>query len=187
MTSPRPYHHGNLRRAVLDVAMERLHEVAASELSLRELTGEIGVSHAAPRRYFPDRQALLDALATEGFARIGARLREATAEGNQQERIRAIARAYLDFTAAEPNLVELMFAHKRDADRDSIAHSAVEAFSPLLEVFPSADPAGAQQTGTTFLATLQGLASLIACGVVQPEQIEALVEDIVGRYGTDLA
>src|SRR5690606_17831216 len=121
----------------------------------------------------------------EGFARLGARLRNAAATGTRPERIRSIADTYLDFTIAEPHLVELMFAHKLDSDRESIAHSAVQAFSPLLEVFPSAEPTGAQeaqQTGTTFLATLQGLASLITCGVVQPEQIEGLVTDVVSRY-----
>ena len=65
----RPYHHGNLRPALLGAAERAL--ARGRELSLRELAREIGVSHAAPRRHFADKQALLDALALDGFERLG--------------------------------------------------------------------------------------------------------------------
>ncbi|MFF9101401.1 TetR/AcrR family transcriptional regulator [Streptomyces rubrogriseus] len=187
MTPPRPYHHGNLRQALLDRAATKLHEKGAAELSLRELSGEIGVTHAAPRRYFPDRQALLDALAVEGFARLGARLREAAATpGGPAERIRSIADAYIGFTTSEPNLVELMFAHKHGAGAEAVARSAAEAFAPILDVFRQARPEGgpqdAQRAGLVFLATFQGLAGLISCGIVPPHQIDELVADAVARF-----
>src|SRR6201992_4247586 len=73
----RPYHHGNLRPALLGQAERPPRDGGGQQLSLRELAREIGVSHAAPRRHFPDRQALLDALAIEGFARLGGVLRDA--------------------------------------------------------------------------------------------------------------
>ncbi|MFD7062407.1 TetR/AcrR family transcriptional regulator [Streptomyces sp. NPDC059906] len=189
MTPPRPYHHGNLRQALLDRAATKLHEKGAAELSLRELTGEIGVTHAAPRRYFPDRQSLLDALAVEGFARLGARLREAAATaGGPAERIRSLADAYIGFTTSEPNLVELMFAHKHGAGAEAIARGAAEAFAPILDVFRQARPGDgpgaqdAQRAGLVFLATFQGLAGLISCGVVPPHQIDDLVTDAVARF-----
>src|SRR5213592_1296667 len=75
--TPRSYHHGNLRAALLEGAERMLAERGSGELSLRELAREVGVSHAAPRRHFPDRQALLDALAEAGFARLGSELRTA--------------------------------------------------------------------------------------------------------------
>ena len=71
--SERPYHHGNLRSALLAAAERTVRERGVQDLSLRELAREIGVSHGAPRRHFPDRQALLDALAESGFERLGAR------------------------------------------------------------------------------------------------------------------
>lgn len=173
----------------------KLREKGAAELSLRELTGEIGVTHAAPRRYFPDRQALLDALAVEGFARLGVRLREAAATaGGLTERIRSIADAYIGFTTSEPNLVELMFAHKHGADAEAVARSAVEAFAPILDVFQQAQPEDgsgaqdahdAQRASVIFLATLQGLAGLISCGIVPPHQIDDLVADAVARFDDD--
>ncbi len=75
--SERPYHHGNLRAALLEQAERTVRERGVQDLSLRELAREVGVSHGAPRRHFPDRQALLDALAEAGFARLGTELRSA--------------------------------------------------------------------------------------------------------------
>src|ERR1700716_619769 len=80
----RPYHHGNLRSALLAQAERTVRERGVQELSLRELAREVGVSHGAPRRHFPDRQALLDALSEAGFARLGAELRTA-ADGAGEE------------------------------------------------------------------------------------------------------
>ena len=77
MTTARSYHHGNLRAALLERAEAVLAE--GGELSLRELARQVGVSHAAPRRHFPDKQALLDALAMDGFERLGAELSAALA------------------------------------------------------------------------------------------------------------
>src|SRR5918995_4141085 len=77
----RPYHHGSLRPALLTAAERAL--ARGGDLSLRGLAREIGVSHAAPRRHFPDKQALLDALAQDGFERLGREMAEAlrAAEG----------------------------------------------------------------------------------------------------------
>src|ERR1700747_3401130 len=66
----RPYHHGNLRSELLAEAERTVREQGVDKLSLRELARATGVSHAAPRRHFPDRQALLDALAESGFERL---------------------------------------------------------------------------------------------------------------------
>ena len=72
----RPYHHGNLRQALLAQAERTVRERGVQELSLRELAREVGVSHAAPRRHFPDRQALLDALAHGALGLCEQRLAE---------------------------------------------------------------------------------------------------------------
>src|ERR1700686_4544319 len=89
--SDRPYHHGNLRAALLEQAERTVRERGVQDLSLRELARAVGVSHGAPRRHFPDRQALLDALAEAGFARLGAELRDAVdgAGDDFQARLRA--------------------------------------------------------------------------------------------------
>src|ERR1700761_4247478 len=111
----RPYHHGNLRTALLTQAERPVRERGFKELSLRELARETGVSHAAPRRHFPDRQALLDALAEDGFERLGEAMPPAldAARASFQARLRALAHAYIAFAAEHPALIELMFAGKQ--------------------------------------------------------------------------
>ncbi|KRC31717.1 hypothetical protein ASE15_18025 [Oerskovia sp. Root22] len=159
-----------------------MRDKGAAELSLREVAAAVGVTHAAPRRYFAGRQDLLDALAVEGFVRLGARLREAVeVSPDYDDQIRAVARAYLAFTTSEANLVEVMFAHKHGADGHAVAEGATTAFSPMLQVFrhgqaqgvlPEHDP---ERVGLAFLATLQGLASLVNCGVVPTGDLDDLV------------
>jgi AcrR family transcriptional regulator len=185
----RPYHHGNLRKAVLDRAAVVLRERGASSLSLREIARDIGVSHAAPVRHFADRQALLDALAVEGFARLGARLQEAiTAEARYQDQIRAVAAVYLDFATSDANLMEVMFAHKHGAGDEAVSQGAVDAFTPMLELFRRAQADGLlmerepERAALLFLATLQGAASLINCGVIPAEYINDLIDDAVAPY-----
>src|SRR4051794_30188014 len=75
----KPYHHGNLRAALLETAAQMVDERGVEALSLRELAREVGVSHAAPRRHFADRRALLDALAQDGFERLARDLDDAVA------------------------------------------------------------------------------------------------------------
>lgn len=189
MTPGRPYHHGNLREAVLERAAVVLRERGIAGISLRELTSDIGVSHAAPRRHFPDRQALLDALAAEGFLRLGARLSEvAAAAPGFQEQVRSVADAYVTFAVSEANLAELMFSHERGDGGTLVEQRATEAFRPLLEIFrrgqaegrlSSRDP---ERAGLLFLATLQGIASLVSCGVVPAGQVDQLIDDTVAQH-----
>src|SRR4051812_36558445 len=70
MSAPQPFHHGNLRAALLHAAEQTLRERGLDALSLRDLARQVGVSHGAPRSHFIDRQALLDALAEGGFQRL---------------------------------------------------------------------------------------------------------------------
>src|ERR1700735_1855890 len=95
----RPYHHGNLRTALLAQAERTVRERGVQELSLRELARDVGVSHGAPRRHFPDRQALLEALAIAGFERLGSELREAMDDAGEdfRARVQATATAYIRF------------------------------------------------------------------------------------------
>src|SRR3954469_19753524 len=113
----RPYHHGNLRAALLEAAERAL--ARGGELSLRELAREVGVSHAAPRRHFAGKQALLDALAEDGFERLGNDLRGAMADADGFDaRLRAFVRAYVRFATEHAALLELMFAGKHRPGAD---------------------------------------------------------------------
>ena len=73
----RPYHHGDLPRALLEAAVEAIEEVGPAALSLRDLARRTGVSHAAPAHHFGDKAGLLTAVAADGFRRLAATLGEA--------------------------------------------------------------------------------------------------------------
>src|SRR3954469_14697371 len=117
----RRYHHGNLRSELLDAAERTLAtrgpepprpRRGRAELSRRELAREVGVSHAAPRRHFRDKQALLDALAENGFERLGRGLNRAMTKPGPgfRARLAAFAQAYVRFASRNAALLELMFA-----------------------------------------------------------------------------
>ena len=84
MAAPARYHHGDLRAALIARAAEVVVADGVGALSLRELARDLGVSHGAPSRHFPDKQALLDALALDGFER----LRVDLADGRSRRTIR---------------------------------------------------------------------------------------------------
>ena len=69
-TTNRPYHHGDLRRTVIETAMAMLHEDKGWQFTLREVARRAGVSHAAPYKHFPDKAALLSEMALIGFDRL---------------------------------------------------------------------------------------------------------------------
>ncbi|WP_310591964.1 TetR/AcrR family transcriptional regulator [Streptomyces canus] len=116
MTSRRPYHHGDLRAALLKRAEQALMEKGPGGLSLRELARDLGVSPGAPSRHFSGKAALLDALAVEGFQRLRTMLTstQVEAEVSFADRLTAVAHTYLEFAVANPALLELMYSVKYD-------------------------------------------------------------------------
>src|SRR5258708_30328136 len=132
----RPYHDGNWRPALPAQAERTVRERGVQDLSLRELARDVGVSHGAPRRHFPDRQALLDALAEAGFDRLGAELRSAVDGAGEdfQVRLRATAAAYVRFATRDAALLELMFAGKHREEAGALREAGDRAFAVILEL-----------------------------------------------------
>ncbi|MGH2919000.1 MAG: TetR/AcrR family transcriptional regulator [Solirubrobacteraceae bacterium] len=185
----RPYHHGNLRAALLERAERTVDERGAQALSLRELAREVGVSHAAPRRHFPDRQALLDALAEDGFERLGEAMRQAVerAGASFDARLHALSQAYINFATEHPALLELMFAGKQRAGADRVREIADRAFATPLQVIAEAQAAGelppgdAGRIGVVAFATLQGLAAMANGGMIEATPVSELVTDAIDQ------
>src|SRR5713101_10130495 len=96
---PKPYHHGDLRNALIQAGLEMLSEGGAAALDLRKVAREAGVSHAAPYRHFADKQALIAAINEEGFRRLAERIQCALREVSDGafEQLQAIARVYVQF------------------------------------------------------------------------------------------
>ncbi|MBG0854708.1 TetR/AcrR family transcriptional regulator [Streptomyces spinoverrucosus] len=100
---PRPYHHGDLRRAVLTAALDVIAADGPSALSLRDLARRAGVSHAAPAHHFKDRTGLLTAIAAEGFGMLAETIRDAADLKDAGVRYVRFAREY-------PAHFQVMFA-----------------------------------------------------------------------------
>jgi AcrR family transcriptional regulator len=96
------YHHGDLRRAILDAAVEAIGEDGPGGWSLRELARRAGVSHAAPAHHFGDKTGVLTALATEGFELLAGALEE-------QEDFLEAGLAYVRFAVEHPVHFTVMF------------------------------------------------------------------------------
>jgi AcrR family transcriptional regulator len=186
----RPYHHGNLRTALLTAAERTMRERGVQELSLRELAREVGVSHGAPRRHFPDRQALLDALAESGFARLRAELRAAVDGAGEdfEARLHETAAAYIRFATADPALLELMFAVKHRDGAEGLQEAAERAFSVMLELILQGqdegrlEPGDPERVGLVLFATIQGIAALLTGGMVVAEQLDELLTDSITHF-----
>lgn len=107
----RPYHHGDLRTALIAHGMRLLTERDAEALSLREIARAAGVSATSVYRHFPDKEALLSALAVEGLGKLAAVQRAASdAAGGGEAGFRETGRAYVRFALANPTLFRLIFA-----------------------------------------------------------------------------
>ncbi|MCJ2035168.1 TetR/AcrR family transcriptional regulator [Methylobacterium sp. J-068] len=120
------YHHGDLRRALLDGALEILRREGVGAVSLREVARVAGVSHNAPYRHFSSREALLAGVAAEGFHRLRARL---VAAGNE---LTALGAAYLAFAVVERPCFLLMFGSTLcKADFPDLAAAATDALMTL--------------------------------------------------------
>lgn len=186
----RPYHHGNLRAALLEQAEKTVRERGVAELTLRDLARQVGVSHGAPRRHFADRQALLDALAESGFARLGDELRSAfDAAGDAFEaRLRALGAAYVRFAVRNRDLLELMFTGKHGDSSGRLEEAATAAFSVIMELIEQGqadgllEPGEPEQAGLVLFATVQGIAALITVGIVEDEQLDGLLADATSRF-----
>jgi AcrR family transcriptional regulator len=167
MTKPPPsYHHGDLRKALIDTGLKLL-ESRGSDIGLRELAREVGVSATAVYRHFPDKEALLEALASAGLGHLaGAQRRAAEGAGGGIAGFNATGQAYVRFALANPALFRLIFAKApRDEPLDFDAKS-VDSIAMLREnaaaLFgDNADPVKVRLFALRAWALVHGLAVLL--------------------------
>ncbi len=132
----RPYHHGNLRRALLDEALATIRAEGVDGLTLREIGARLGVSRTALYRHFADKRALLSAVATEGFRMLRQQLVTAWEEGGRgPAAFDAMGVAYVRFAVANPSHYRVMFGGFVDpkAREPELAAEAAGAFQALVD------------------------------------------------------
>ncbi len=128
-TERRPYHHGDLRRALLDATAEAIAEAGPVGCSLRDIARRAGVSHAAPAHHFGDKTGLLTAFATEGFEGLAAALRAASSKG-----LLEVGVAYVCFAHANRAPFEVMFRRDLlDMTDPALLEAMAAANAPLRD------------------------------------------------------
>src|SRR5580692_9784502 len=134
-----------LRDRLIDAGAELVADGGSAAVSLREIARRAGVSHGAPRRYFPTHLELLSAIARRGFAGLAARLGEAAAGSTDDPRARlaALGRAYLDFAASNRGMYELMFRHDLlESNRLGLREVSLPLFRMVTTLVSDAEPPG---------------------------------------------
>jgi AcrR family transcriptional regulator len=132
----KPYHHGDLRRALLDEALRTIQTHGVEHLTLRTVGERLGVSRSALYRHFADKQALLATVGTEGFRMLRQVLADAWARnGRGRIGFEAMARAYVQFAVAHPSHYRVMFGRfiESAAKDDQFVAEAKAAFQVLVD------------------------------------------------------
>lgn len=177
-----PYHHGNLRQALLEAALIILDREGEAGLGLRDLARAVGVSAAAPYRHFDSRAALLEALAVTGFQRFAATMK-AVAAGNPVDPMSAMGKTYVLFALENANLFRLMFSPQlKKEGRPGLKMAADAAFETLRHIV-GGDVRTGRIKALAAWAKVHGLAILLLDGQIAVragEDTEALIAEIIG-------
>jgi AcrR family transcriptional regulator len=130
----RPYHHGNLREALLQGAVRVIAELGPAAFTLREVARRAGVSHNAPYRHFRDKDALLAAVAAQGFRELTRAMREAAERhSNALDRLKQSGLTYVAFAIRRPQHFTVMFDAPVGSSKDpEYLQAAQEAFNTLV-------------------------------------------------------
>lgn len=176
-----PYHHGDLRRALLDATAKLVAKEGAGAVTLREVARLAGVSHNAPYRHFESLSALLAAVAAEGFESFGERLSTAVQNAKPQQRRGALGQAYLDFALDNPRLYLLMFGPELDRSAHPDLKAAADASFAVLtgETARSASKGATYKQAIAAWAFVHGLAHLIIDK--QIKRSDPVIAELFGR------
>ncbi|MGD9528578.1 TetR/AcrR family transcriptional regulator [Pseudonocardia sp.] len=178
------YHHGDLRAACLRAARDLLEEGGHSGLSLRAVARRAGVSPAAPYRHYADREALLSAVAAEGYRELAGHLAAAHPSPSTPDDLVDLAVAYVRFALDHPALFRVMFAEPCDpGSPDRVAATtAINDYlhSVVRRAFPTAD---AEAMAAALWALAHGLAFLHLGGKFDTSSAEV----VAGKVRTTMS
>jgi AcrR family transcriptional regulator len=189
------YHHGDLRRALIDASLALISEEGFGALTLREVARRAGVTHAAPYRHFADKEALLAEVAAEGFRAMATRMRERMAlAGGPVERLNACGVAYVLFAVEHPAHFRVMFGphFAKPLEHEALGTEGGNAFGLLMQSLIEGQQAGALREGEPLPLALgawslvHGLASLLVEGVLERAEKGAVNAEALALFQTRL-
>ena len=145
------YHHGNLRHTLLTIASELLAEDGVNGLSLRKMAQRAGVSHNAPYMHFANKEAVLAAIAQEGFKLLEIEVESATsqAENNARQKLLAASKAYVRFALDHPSHIQIMFRPIDPDKYSSLIKISQASFNRLYELVKLGQENGELNSGKT--------------------------------------
>ena len=180
----RPYHHGDLRRALVEAACRLLEKEGAQALSLRAVAREAGVSPAAPYHHFKDKSELLDAVAHEGWEKLDLAFQAARdAHTSPPDRVRELGVAYVCFASQHPDLYRVMYDCSRDkADMPAhVLENEESAYRRVREVLVSAGADPSDEIGLELAAIACWCAAHGLAEMTSFKQFEPLKEALGGE------
>lgn len=176
MANKKPYHHGDLKNALIQAGIEILAQEGIAELSLRKVAQKAGVSHAAPYAHFADKQALIAAISTAGFRQLHEQVAAAaqTYADNPAQRLVETAWAYVQFARHDPDQFKIMFSSVLEKEKeypDFVAMSQSN-FQQVVAVIVACQQAGILRTAApelmavTVWGAVHGLIALLLEGQI---------------------
>ena len=195
-----PYHHGNLREALRQAALKLVETVGPGGLTLRAAARLAGVSQAAPYRHFASKEALLAAVAEEGFRALTAAMRRGGARHKDDpiEAFQALGLAYISFASSHPSHFRVMFVPEV-ADKSAyptLAKAAAEAFGLLVDIIAQCQRARAVKDGDpkelalAAWSVVHGLSALVVnrqLSELYPVKVEAMAISVTQHLFDGLA
>ena len=174
------FHHGDLRNSLIQCGLQILREGDPQALSLRKVAKSAGVSEAAPYRHFKDKEALLAAIAEQGFIRLSERL-EAVEDQFADEAATFFyksCRTYIEYALENPHSMRIMFRYRNSRNLSNypeLQDAADETFSYLIDMVEYCQQEGIARAGhplplaLTAWAAIHGLAMLLIEGCISPD------------------
>ncbi|HBX69030.1 MAG TPA: TetR family transcriptional regulator [Chloroflexi bacterium] len=171
-----PYHHGDLKNALIQAGIEILSQEGLQALSLRRVARRAGVSHSAPYAHFADKQALIAAISTEGFRQLYDQLAAAVqqSQGDPLQQLVQATRVYCDFALADSAHFKIMFSGVLEMEDDypDFVDISLKNFNLVIEIVENCQQAGilkpgpAEELAVTVWGLVHGVVSLMIEGQV---------------------
>lgn len=177
-----PYHHGDLKNALIKAGTEILASKGLGGLSLRQVARQAGVSHAAPYAHFKDKQALIAAISTEGFKQLYSQIESVkkTHQAEPETLLIETAWSYVQFALNEPDRFKLMFSSvlEKENDYPDFVEISQDNFQQLVEIVEICQQANVLKSGDSDLialsvwGTVHGFVSLLLEGQISHTVLE---------------
>ena len=195
------YHHGDLRRALMDVSIDILKKHEVETLNLRKLAVLAGVSPGAPYHHFADRAELVAAIANEGFELLEGSMRKASATcaNEASARLEALGQAYVHFAISHPGYFRVMFRRETHNNATTAIRGAGQrTFQLLCDAITACQQAGSAPAGDPqplilhAWAAVHGLSTLLVDGdlkgiSIPTQQLASVMTNLMRRMLIALA